>query len=422
MSEHEDAADRPNAQTTARDGDALRVPASQPAPGPDADALLFRWSDLPLVTASYPGTGGRIRCVPEDFKVDEIPLYLPSGRGSHLFVRIEKRDLTTRELVLALTAQGLPEAQVGVAGLKDKHAVTTQWLSVPNRAAESIELLEALPGVRVLECARHSNKLGIGHLKGNRFVVKVRAPDADVGVRAAAILDQLVAKGVPNYFGPQRFGRYGSNAIDGYKAAVGAPTQGGKRLGRFFVSALQSIVFNALLARRIEAGRYEQVVQGDWARKHDTGGTFLVEDAALESVRSRRLEISATLPLFGRKVRLSSADAGRLEEEVLERLGLRWSTFSSRRGDRRLTRVTLSDVGFGTSEDGFEVAFTLPRGSYATVVLRELMKTEIDAPLPYPPPGSGDDPAGSPFASAAEAAHDQLDDEQGKGSQGEEGP
>src|SRR5690606_21540203 len=161
----------------------------------------------------------------------------------------------------------------------------------------------------------------------------------------------------------------------------GERVPGGTRSRRFFVSALQSLVFNAMLAERIGRVWYDTVVIGDWARKHDTGGTFRVDDPAAEAPRAARLEISATLPLYGRKIRVSDGDAGALEEAVLDAYGLRWPQFGSRRGDRRVTRVLLANVHATPADDGLTVAFDLPKGSYATAVLREVMKVEVDEPV-----------------------------------------
>jgi tRNA pseudouridine13 synthase len=367
-------------------GTTERDPEHDPAtPGGEASSererFLFRWNDLPLVTGDLPGTGGVIRTEPDDFQVEELPLYLPEGSGSHLYLRVRKRGLTTRDLVQALVRGGAEESAVGVAGLKDKAAVTTQWLSVPKRHAAAVAELEALAGVSVLERSTHRNKLGLGHLRGNRFVIRIRdvAPDA-LGAATAA-LDALVLRGTPNWFGPQRFGRFGGNAYDGLRVLRGERVPGGHRLRRFFVSALQSLVFNAMLAERIRRGWYDTVVLGDWARKHDTGGTFRVDDPAAEAPRAARLEISATLPLYGRKVRVSDGDAGELEEAVLEAFGLRWPQFGSRRGDRRATRVVLANVHAAPSQDALTIAFDLPKGSYATAVLREVMKVDVDEPV-----------------------------------------
>ncbi len=343
-------------------------------------ALTFSWARLPFVTADVPGTGGVIRSEPADFVVEELPAYLPEGSGSHAYLLVEKTGLTTRDLVLALVGEGVEEAAIGVAGLKDKHAVTTQWLSLPKRHEAAVAALEGLPGVRVLERSYHRNKLGLGHLRGNRFAVTVREAREGAAEAAERALRELGRRGAPNWFGPQRFGRFGSNAYDGWRVLRGESVPGGHRLRRFFVSALQSLLFNEVLAARIEAGLYETVVAGDWARKHDTGGTFLVEDPAIEGPRARALEISATVPLYGRKVRTSPARAGEIEAAAMERLGLRWSDFTSRRGDRRPTRILIGGASVAQDADVLSLGFTLPKGSYATSVLREVMKVDVDEP------------------------------------------
>ncbi len=343
-------------------------------------ALTFRWSDLRAVTADLPGCGGRIRSHPDDFRVREIPAYLPEGRGSHTFVRFEKVGLTTREVVLLLASEGVPERSIGVAGLKDKLARTEQWLSLPNAHAGAVEALDAAEGVSVLEVSRHRNKLGIGHLRGNEFTVRVREVGPDALPRARAVLAALELCGTPNYLGPQRFGRFGRNAVDGYREVSGQQVQGGVRMRRFFVMALQSHLFNLLLAGRVDDGRYTSVVEGDWARKHDTGGTFEVRDEAVEAARAHALEISATLPLYGSRVRVSGAAAGAYERELLARFSLRWEQFRARRGDRRVTRLAGLGASLEEEPSGLLLRFTLPRGSYATTLLREVTKVEVDSP------------------------------------------
>lgn len=348
--------------------------------GPD---FRFRWSDLSPLTADLPGSGGQIRAELTDFQVEELPLYLPEGSGSHAYALVEKRGLTTRDLVLALLHEGLREQEIGVAGLKDKYAVTRQWLSVPNRHAEALGALDALEGVTLLETSRHRNKLGIGHLRGNRFVIRVREGDAG---RAAAVLEVLLAQGVPNYFGPQRFGRFGTNAVDGLKLTRGEAVPGGHRLKRFFLSALQSLLFNHMLDARLERGLFDSVVVGDWAKKRETGGVFRVEDAAVETVRARTGEISATLPLYGKKVRLSESEAGVFEAETLAHFGLGWAAFTGRKGSRRPSRIFLEETELTPEEDGYTLSFSLRKGSFATSVLREVMKVEVDEPI-----GEGED-------------------------------
>ena len=340
--------------------------------------LTFRWADFRPVSADLLGTGGVIRQELEDFVVEEVPLYERQGSGSHAYAFVEKRALTTRDLVTALMGAGVAEKSIGVAGLKDKYAVTRQWLSVPNREADKLDVLTDLEGVTVLERTRHKNKLAIGHLRGNRFTVRVRGAQLDALPTAEKIIARLQTVGVPNYFGPQRFGRGGTNAVDGYKYIKGEWVPGGQRLKRFFVSALQSLLFNYLLNERIEDAIFDDLVLGDWVKKHDTGGVFRVDDKS-EGERAKRFAVSATLPLYGKKVKLSEAEAGERETEGLEHYGLRWLDFTSRKGDRRLTRFPLQDAELSEQEDGYTLSFFLPKGAFATSLLREVMKVEVDS-------------------------------------------
>jgi tRNA pseudouridine13 synthase len=351
-------------------------------------ALLFRWADLPPITPLAWAIGGRVRLDPEDFLVREIPLYEPSGAGSHAYALVEKVGRTTRDLVAALHAAGVPPAAVGVAGLKDKVARTEQWLSVPRRhEAAAWAALAALPGVQLLRTDRHRNRLGIGHLRGNAFTVRIRdvlagGPDAgeEAARRVAEACAHLRRVGLPNYFGPQRFGRGGRNAVDARAVARGELVLGDLRLRRFLLSALQSQVFNLLLADRVREGLLTTVLEGDWARKHDTGGTFLVVDAAAEAPRAEAFAISATLPLLGKKVRPTTGAAGVREAALLERVGVRFTDFVARYGDRRLARLPLGHVGIRPDEGDVVLDFELPRGAYATTLLRELTHLHVDVP------------------------------------------
>ncbi len=341
-------------------------------------SLRFDWNDLPLLTPQQPGTGGRIRQSPEDFRVFEMPLYLPSGTGDFTYVHLEKTGHNTRFLLEELARQlEFDFKHLGVAGLKDRHAVTRQWISFPVRFESRLERF-SLEGVRVLEVSRHANRLGIGHLQGNRFEVRVRGA-AGQAEQAAQTLQMTLQQGLPNYFGPQRFGLDQRNAEEGLRLVRN--NMKGKaniHVKRFLVSALQSLVFNTFLARRLERGIFAAMITGDMAKKHDTGGVFQVEDAPLESLRAMRGEVSALGTLPGRKVKPMNLEAGALEAEVLAALGLTWEDFSSRLGDRRLTRVFLKNAHVTAQEDGYEIGFDLPKGSFATSVLREVLKTEVD--------------------------------------------
>ena len=331
---------------------------------------------MPAITADLPGTGGEIRVCVDDFVVSEIPRFPPDGGGGYAYAYVEKRGLATHDLAAALRARGVPFRDIGVAGLKDKHAVTRQWLSVPAPHSAALDALDELDGARVLETARHSAGLRRGQLRANRFAARVRRPEADWPARARAIVERLQGAGLPNYFGPQRFGRFNSNAVDAVRLLRGERVPGGRRLNDFFVSALQSHVFNLILKRRIELGVYDRVLPGDRARRYDTGGVFVVDDADAEAERARRLEISALLPLYGRKVSGGLQAAAALEQEILSALGLRRSDFRPRaRGDWRSSRVIPEAVALLPTADGYIAEFTLPAGGYATNFLREITKS-----------------------------------------------
>lgn len=348
-------------------------------------SLVFDWSAL-REWAPGPGTGGTLRQTPEDFRVEELPLYLPSGEGDFLYLHVEKTGHTTAHLMRELCSQlGVRDRDVGAAGLKDRHAVTTQWLSLPARAERGLGTF-SLPGVRILEVSRHSNKLGLGHLRGNRFTVRVRGA-AGQAATAGDTLAWLAARGVPNYFGPQRFGLGGLNAEEGLRVLRGESRLRDPRVRRFLTSSVQSAVFNAFLSLRLERGVFDRLLTGDMAKKHDTGGVFLVEDAQAESARAERGEVSATGTLFGKKVRPLTLEAGALEDEALSLFGLTPGAFAARRGDRRLVRVFPSETALAPREDGYSLTFALPRGSFATSVLREVMKTAVDLDRSQDDPG-----------------------------------
>lgn len=339
--------------------------------------LVFDWSSLAALTAT-PGTGGTLRRENADFRVEEVPAYPLSGEGDFLFVQLEKSGHTTAHVLRELGTQlGVRDREIGVAGLKDRHAVTTQWVSLPAKVEPRLGTF-TLEGVRVLDTTRHGNKLGMGHLRGNRFVVRVRGAEGMAGQAQATALE-LVARGVPNYFGPQRFGLGGLNAEEGLRVLRGESRLRDPRVRRFLTTSVQSMQFNRFLSLRLERGVFAGLLAGDMAKKHDTGGVFLVEDAQAEAGRAERGEVSATGTLFGRKVKPLTLDAGALEQEALAAFGLTPEAFGSRKGDRRLTRIFPENLTVTEEEDGYTLAFTLPKGSFATSVLREVMKTDVDS-------------------------------------------
>jgi tRNA pseudouridine13 synthase len=325
------------------------------------------------------------RFAPEDFVVEEIPAYAPCGEGEHTFVRVEKRGRTTEAVARDLArAAGVRPGDVGYAGRKDRFAVTTQWLSVPRLAPDAALALD-LADARVLEAVPHRAKLRTGHLRGNRFTITLHGVEAGAAERAAARLAALAREGMPNRFGPQRFGREGDNAARGLALLRGETGRGGdRRAARFLLSALQAAVFNEALARRpVPLGALEV---GDVAVVHASGGLFVVEDLGREAPRADRFEISATGPLFG--TRSGSRDPaprgapGEREAAAAAALGvdlaapIRLPRGLRLPGGRRALRVRPDATSAEHAAGRLRLAFILPPGSYATVLLEAL----ADAP------------------------------------------
>ncbi|WP_447973665.1 tRNA pseudouridine(13) synthase TruD [Nitrospira sp. Kam-Ns4a] len=339
---------------------------------------------LPHLTREIPGIGGVIRAQPEDFQVEECPLYLPCGEGEHLYLRITKRGLSTPDLVKRLSSTfGVKMMGIGVAGLKDARAVATQMVSVQGLSPDAAGRLK--PDAQILAVqvlGRHRNRLRTGHHAGNRFRLIVRdvAPWAPTSV--PRILETLATRGVPNFFGPQRQGRGGLNYKRGAEllgdAARRARMPRSKRL--WYLHAYQSLLFNRVLARRLD--RLDRVLAGDWAIKHANGACFPVEDAEREQPRAAAFEISPTGPLFGSRAPWATGEPGAIELAVAREFGAtpdslrRAAAACGFRGERRALRVPLRDLDWSLDGSVLTLSFTLPPGAYATNVLRELMKTD----------------------------------------------
>ncbi len=340
--------------------------------------------DLPFVTAHLPGVGGRLRATPEDFRVDEVPAYLPAGEGEHVYVRFEKRGITTPQAVERIArALGADPRDCGYAGLKDRHAVTTQWASFP-RVDPAAAAALSLDDLRVLEVGRHRNKLRTGHLAGNRFALRVTGiVDLPFALaRASDIATVLQQHGCPNYFGEQRFGRDGDNADRGTSWLRGeAPAPREPFLRKLWVSAVQSELFNRYLAARVGDGLMGAYLSGDLAARHPGGRPWAIDPAEAQG-RYDAHEVSATGPLFGASMPQPTDDALAREAAILEGSGLTLAHFervkSLGEGARRLVRLFPEELSVTLDGDALCCAFTLPAGAYATVILRELQKTAVD--------------------------------------------
>ncbi len=336
-------------------------------------------------------TGGVLKTDPEDFLVEEIPAYAPSGTGEHIMMRIRKRDLATDQVVRMLARHyGVTEGEVGTAGLKDRRAVTTQWFTV-HAPMVTLDPPDLGDGVQVLEVSRHTNRLRTGHLRANRFLVRVRQTTMSpqrAADTARVVLARFSTSGMPNHFGPQRFGRDGQTASWGLamlkddRSGFPARVRRSGSLRRLALSAAQSLAYNAYLSTRIREGLHGWAVAGDVMRKLETGGMFNVEPGEIEAVQARLdvREIVHTGPMFGRKMFQSRNDAKLLEGRVLDSLGLTEEDFAGSGkllpGTRRADIVLVSDTNVTGNDDGFTASFTLPAGSYATVLLEEITGTQ----------------------------------------------
>ncbi len=363
--------------------------------------LHARLLDPPLQTADLPGIGGRIRMRPEDFSVHELPAYSPDGRmGAHLLLTLCKRGIGTEDALIELSRQtGIPRPEIGLAGLKDKDAVTEQWITVPFAAGPRLTQFSH-PAITLGPPAPHGNKLRRGHLHGNRFTLVVR----DLAVSGNEAHDRVAAKiarlaalgGLDNIYGSQRLGNDGGNLRRGLELlATGA------RRGKadFLLSAGQSALFNLYLLERRARGLTRRVLLGDILKKTATGGLFESQDPEIDQPRLDAGELGITGPMFGSKMRGPSPGtaSGTLEQEILELAGISPEALkalgSKVEGTRRPLQLPALDLqaeladADGPLPSGLRLHFILPAGSYATVLLQELqspvpesVKTSAPAP------------------------------------------
>ncbi len=405
------------------------------------------------ITGDVPATGGVIKQRPEDFLVEETPLYQPAGEGEHIYLFVEKRGMSTLEMVEVVARHfRVPRRAIGYAGMKDKQAITRQVVSVhaPGKKLEDYPMLDH-ERVAILWADYHQNKLRTGHLAGNRFSIRIRGVSATAALPAKRVLDRLERVGVPNRFGEQRFGHCQNNHLVGRELILGNAraaldallgpnpahrdqqsearalyaagefarareafphslrterdalarlTHGqspervvgtlDQTVRRFMLSAFQSGVFNAVLDARITDGSYASLRLGDVAHIHESRGQFVVYDTVLAEPdlmdRVQRLELSPTGPMWGASMKRAEGVTDTLERAALESIGVslddlgRYAAASGEdlEGARRPLRVPViaPQIEGGVDEHGsyVRVAFELPRGAFATVVLREIMK------------------------------------------------
>jgi tRNA pseudouridine13 synthase len=436
------------------------VPDPAPTLPPDTDP---RVETSVYVTADVPPVPGRIKERPEDFLVEENPLYAPCGTGEHIYLFIEKRGLSTFELVKRLARHfRVSESAIGYAGMKDKQAVTRQVFSIhaPGRRFDEFPMIRD-DRITVLWADRHVNKLRMGHLRGNRFSIRIRGVPIEHALRARRVLERLAATGVPNRVGEQRFGILRNNHLIGrayvlgdhagaldlllgpcevrpdlqpagrdafrrcdfeaaardYPATARAELAALRHLARgatherafaaipesvrrYYLTAFQSAIFNAVLDERVRAGTFGALLVGDVAFKHENRALFDVDADVLAHAdtpaRLARIEISPTGPMWGPEMKRARGAIDESERAALRRFGVSeedLAAFAARspglmQGARRPLRVPVIDPDVEAGADQFgtyiRCAFELPRGAFATVVLREIIKPGPGVPLEGP--------------------------------------
>ena len=415
-----------------------------------------------VLTRDIPGVGGVIKQHAQDFIVEEIPSYEPVGEGEHLYLLIEKHDLTTTQAVGIVARRfGVRRGAIGYAGMKDKRAITRQWLSVHLPGHDETTPTEVHDErLRTLKSDWHANKLRVGHLAGNKFIITIRGCDPARKEDAERTLASLCATGFANRAGEQRFGSTARNhllgraellgdaqaILDLLLGPTGSATRGDERARecyangdfegalalfprtarterqglrqlidgddasraadtidmtqrRFWVTAFQSAIFNHVLDLRIKSDELATLREGDLAMKQRNGAVFAVDREVLVDpdthYRLDNLKISPTGPVWGVKMTQASGQTGEIEQAALDEAGVTLddiASFEQRTrqpiaGARKALRAPIDCSGgapvveSGADEHGpfIRCTFALPKGAFATEVMREIMDNPDDA-------------------------------------------
>jgi len=338
---------------------------------------------------------------PRDFVVEEIPLYEFSGEGEHLILLVRKKNLSTSEMIGQFARYlGIKNRDIGYAGLKDKHAMTKQYISIHKQYEEMLENFN-VDGIKIISKFYHKNKLKIGHLKGNRFYIKIKKVNPTSALKIDEALKNISEVGMPNFFGYQRFGNDGDNHIIGEKLAKGDAKERNPRVKKLLINAYQSHRFNLWLSRRLEinslvssfsADELEsllnmpnnevakmkaqkhpfKLISGDIMEHYPKGKLFDYGSNENDLERFDAHDISVTGLLCGKKVKTSSDLAGEIEKDFDDTINAD--------GARRYAWIYPSEIEgrFNAKEAQYEMNFTLPKGSYATVLIEEIAKRKIN--------------------------------------------
>ncbi len=336
----------------------------------------------------------------KDFVVNEIPLYEFSGDGEHLILCIRKRDLSTWDMIKILSEHiGIKSKDIGYAGLKDKEGMTTQYISLPKKYEPKTENFQH-EKIKILTKTYHRNKIKIGHLKANHFFIRLKKVSKSDAKKLSEVIKIVKKSGFPNYFGYQRFGRDGDNFEYAKEILKGQKRERNKRMKKFFISAYQSHLFNLWLSKRVEISKmfesfskeelemtfnftketvdqllkqkhFFKILPGDLCHHYPYGKLFLCEDIKEESERFYEKKITLTGLLVGKKAKTSTGVAGNFEKDIVKEAE---EFLDKMNGARRFAWIFVDDLelNYKESEAWAELNFTLPKGSYATVLLEEL--------------------------------------------------
>jgi len=359
----------------------MRWPSSK-NPGPDSQSgVNYPIDPQDKLPHAYGGPSclGVLRKVPDDFRVTEIPLVEPDGHGEHCLLEIEKCNQNTESVAKLLARHAcVRNADVSYAGMKDRNAVTRQWFSVrlAGRSEPAWDDLNSAD-LRILQAARHSRKLRVGALRGNRFCLRIREFRDGQG-RLEQIMQSLQAGGMPNYFGAQRFGREGSNLTGAGALFGGVRGRLDRKRRGLYLSAARSMLFNRVLGIRVSDGTWNQAFPGERLILDGSRNSFVPE--MIDPVIMERLadmDIHPSGPLWGTGYQSTNTESAALEQRALH--GMEgWQKGLERSGlkyERRALRAPIRNLTWGLEGDDLLLEFSLGKGSYATVLIREIITT-----------------------------------------------
>jgi len=322
---------------------------------------------------------GKIRSIPEDFQVDEIPGFTPDGKGDHVYLTIRKTGLTTNFVARQLSDFcGVHARDIGYAGMKDKHAVTTQTFSINLAGKDEPDWAGfESDSINIIEISYHPRKLKRGVLKGNRFRLVIRNIEGDLNC-VEDRLQQIKHHGVPNYFGVQRFGHKAANIDKAWRLFTDPALRVKRDERSILFSAVRSMLFNAVLNDRVTQGNWSELLEGEVINLDGTERHFMETVDEVLIRRASELDVHPTGPLPGidsRAIR-PAATAGNLETAVLNKYQEWFAGLEKFRLEhaRRALRLAVRQLEWEINGDSLMLLFELTSGAYATVVLREFLK------------------------------------------------